>query len=304
MNLNYYNIFYQVAINQNITLTAKQLNISQPSISRAISLLEYELGEQLFIRSKSGVKLTQKGEILFEYISQGICWIRRGENEVAKDKSHNATLLVGASQLTVKSILPKILKEYETNYPDVNLVLQTNSSLKIMKDLKENLLDLAVIPDPVEYDPDIETIKLLSFESILIAGKKYQYLEDKQFSLADLNNYPFITLSTGTAGRRWLDTIYASYSQICYPSIEVPTSDIIIPLVKNDLGLGLVAEIFTRYDLEANNIIKLKLKEQLPKRSFLVCYNKNRTHNEARERFLTLISTMAEKELLRVEKST
>ena len=66
-NLSQYKIFYEVAKAGNISKAAKELYISQPAISKAISKLEDSLGLSLFTRSSRGVQLTSEGEILFEH---------------------------------------------------------------------------------------------------------------------------------------------------------------------------------------------------------------------------------------------
>ena len=60
-NLSQYKIFYEVAKAGNISKAAKELYISQPAISKAISKLEDSLGLSLFTRSSRGVQLTARG---------------------------------------------------------------------------------------------------------------------------------------------------------------------------------------------------------------------------------------------------
>ena len=69
-NLSQYKIFYEVAKAGNISKAAKELYISQPAISKAISKLEDSLGLSLFTRSSRGVQLTSEGEILFEHTKE------------------------------------------------------------------------------------------------------------------------------------------------------------------------------------------------------------------------------------------
>lgn len=69
MNIDFelYRIFYTVANNGNITAAAKELNISQPAISKSIKNLEEQLGGTLFIRTKRGVILTSEGKEFYNY---------------------------------------------------------------------------------------------------------------------------------------------------------------------------------------------------------------------------------------------
>ncbi len=289
MNLNYYSVFYHVAILQNITLASKKLNISQPSISRAIALLEFELDKTLFIRSKKGVKLTQDGQILFDYVAKGLNWIKKGEMEITKTDEKENNLILGASQLTIKSFLPPLLQQFELQYPNVNLSIQTSSSLQIIDKLMGGLIDVAIVPDPIEINRDLEIINLMSINNVLIGGQKYKFLEGKELSLSDLSKYPFISLSQGTAGRKWFDQLCVKNSVEITPSIEVQTSDLIVPLVRHNLGLGIVADIFIQEAIQTRDIMKLAIKETLPKRNFVLCYNKTKQLSHISERFIELI---------------
>ena len=65
IHLEYYRVFYMVAKVGRITDAAKLLSISQPAVSQTIGQMEKQLGCKLFTRSKSGVKLTGEGELLY-----------------------------------------------------------------------------------------------------------------------------------------------------------------------------------------------------------------------------------------------
>ena len=65
MNYTYLNVFYTVAKLQNISKAAKELDVTQPAVSRIISNIEKEYNTKLFFRSKTGVTLTRDGLNLF-----------------------------------------------------------------------------------------------------------------------------------------------------------------------------------------------------------------------------------------------
>ena len=66
-DLNLLNIFYNVALENSVSKAANKLHISQPAVSQNIKLLEEQLGISLFFRTNKGVKLTDKGKILYNY---------------------------------------------------------------------------------------------------------------------------------------------------------------------------------------------------------------------------------------------
>ncbi|MFZ8904901.1 MAG: LysR family transcriptional regulator, partial [bacterium] len=59
--------FIAVVESKSINSASQRLNVSQPSVSKTLQNLEYELGVQLFERSIRGVNLTPEGEILYEH---------------------------------------------------------------------------------------------------------------------------------------------------------------------------------------------------------------------------------------------
>ena len=89
-HLSQYKIFYAVAKAGNISKAAKELFISQPAISKAVSKLEESLGVPLFTRNSRGVQLTVEGQVLFSHVSNAFDTLSRGENELRRIKDFNS----------------------------------------------------------------------------------------------------------------------------------------------------------------------------------------------------------------------
>lgn len=275
MNLEYYRIFYNVALNGNTTLTAQKLNMSQPSVSRYITLLEKESNKKLFIRSKQGMKLTPEGHILFNYISKGMEYIQKAEEELdIWQDPWEEKLNIAASPLTTRTIIPPAIEKYKEKFPCVSIKLTTGSSAQAIALLKSGLADMAIIPGPIENDQTLKIEKLSDHESVLIAGKKYENLQGTTLKLSDLLAHPFISLCQGTAGRSYIDHLFADAGLSIIPEIEIPTSDLIAQLVRNNLGFGIVTRLFAEREIQDGTVLEMKLQERLPKRSFLLCTNR------------------------------
>lgn len=82
-NFEHYKVFYYVAKYGTLTKAAAVLKTSQPAVTRTIHNLENILGCRLFIRSKSGMKLTPEGNIFYEYIAAGCAQFFKGENNLS-----------------------------------------------------------------------------------------------------------------------------------------------------------------------------------------------------------------------------
>ena len=82
VNLNLYKIFLAVAKSKGISEASKKLDMDKPNISKNIKQLEDTLGFKLFYREKKGMKLTPKGQELYEYVDKGLDFFEIGEKIV------------------------------------------------------------------------------------------------------------------------------------------------------------------------------------------------------------------------------
>ena len=128
-HLSQYRIFYEVARCGNISRAAKELYISQPAISKAISKLEESLDTRLFLRNSRGVQLTKEGEVLFQHVSTAFESLDRGEKELKRIHDfHIGHLCIGVSSTLCKYVLLPYLKGFIGKYPHVNISMETLST--------------------------------------------------------------------------------------------------------------------------------------------------------------------------------
>ena len=86
-----YKVFYITAKNKSITMAAKELYVTQPTVTHCIQKLEEELGCTLFIRGKKGVKLTPEGKVLYKHVSIACEEIWKAENDMKALKEFKIT---------------------------------------------------------------------------------------------------------------------------------------------------------------------------------------------------------------------
>ena len=134
MNVSFelYRIFYTVATHKNITKASKELNISQPAISKSIKNLEEQLGGQLFIRTKRGVFLTEEGKEFYRYIKQAIEYISNAENKFTElINLETGCIKIGISSTLTKEFLLPYLEEFHRLYPKIDIQIITNMSSEL-----------------------------------------------------------------------------------------------------------------------------------------------------------------------------
>lgn len=151
-NLNHYKIFYEVAKAGNISKAADNLYISQPAVSKSITKLEQSLGQVLFIRSKKGVKPTEEGKTLFEYLEQAFHSIDTAEKTLRQRSLFGiGQLRIGVSTSLCKHILLSYLQDFIRENPHVKVSIECNPTYETIQLLKQDKIDIGLICDtPLE----------------------------------------------------------------------------------------------------------------------------------------------------------
>lgn len=137
-NLNLYHIFYTVAKCRNISGAARQLFISQPAISKAISRLEQNLDTTLFLRSSRGVRLTETGELLFRQVESAFQAISQGEEQLRKVQELGmGHLSIGVSTTLCKYVLLPHLSLFTRENPHIQISISCQSTYQTMEALEK-----------------------------------------------------------------------------------------------------------------------------------------------------------------------
>ena len=172
-NLSQYKIFYEVAKAGNISKAAKELYISQPAISKAISKLEDSLGLSLFTRSSRGVQLTAEGEVLFEHTKEAFDALERGELELKRIQEFDiGHLRIGVSNTLCKYILLPYLKTFIDQYPHMRITIESQSTAQTLSRLEQQKIDLGLVAEP-SVRRDLSFIPVMDIQDIFVTTPSY-----------------------------------------------------------------------------------------------------------------------------------
>lgn len=285
-----YRVFYTVARFGSFTKAASVLLASQPNLTRTIRNLESALGCTLFVRSNRGVSLTPEGEKLFARVSVACEQIQTGEEELASDRSlQSGVVSIGASETALHGFLLPVLGAFHRAYPGIRLRISNHSTPQALAALRNGLVDVAVVASPTEDTSGLHIEPLGQFEEVPVCGPSLMRLCGQKLTLADLAAYPFISLGHETASYAFAYNLFAENGVAFSPDIEVATSDQILPLVRQDLGMAFLPEAFAAPALQAQEIGRLTLSETIPPRHLLMARRSGQALSIAAKALETMI---------------
>ena len=274
-NLSQYKIFYEVAKAGNISKAAKELYISQPAISKAMSKLEDSLGLSLFTRSSRGVQLTSEGEILFEHTREAFDALDRGEQELKRIQEFDiGHLRIGVSNTLCKYILLPYLKTFIDQYPHMKVTIESQATAQTLARLEQQKIDLGLVAEP-SVRRDLAFIPVMDIQDTFVTTPNYLenlYLREGQdTSLFETGN--IMLLDTSNMTRHHVDEYMAENNIFPHQILEVTTMDLLIEFAKIGLGIACVIKELVQKELDSGMLVEIPLDIPIHRRTIGFAYH-------------------------------
>ena len=203
--------FHEVCRAGSISAAARALNISQPSVSNAIGLLEARLGAKLFTRTRAGIVLTPEGEALRRRAELLDNQLRDAEAEVAAAQEGIAgPLRVGGTPGALVSLLPHGLTALGASQSRLALHVIERPDRNLTGMLRAGEIEVAFVTTDIGEPPeDIAERTFARDHFALIVGGAHQDLPD-QISLKQAAGLQWVLPEAAGAFRRQLDALFIS----------------------------------------------------------------------------------------------
>lgn len=289
-NLNLYYIFYTVALHKNISGAAKELYISQPAISKAISKLEQSLDVILFHRSSRGVTLTMEGELLFTQVQTAFSAIRHGEEQLKKvNELGISQISIGVSITLCKYVLLPYLQQFVKDNPHIKVTITCHPTMETLRDIDNSVTDIGVVgipslPNGLTYIPFREIQDTFVTTDRYLENLKIRVGNDRK---AILNNATFMMLNKENISRKYVDMYLSSHQITMDNIIEINTMDLLIELAKIDLGIACVIKDFVKDELDDHSLTEVSLGRAIPKRKLGLVYKDDTIMTNAMKKFIS-----------------
>jgi DNA-binding transcriptional LysR family regulator len=191
--------FRAVASTQHLPTAAKQLFVTAPALSRAIRLLEEELGQKLFERSGRRLVLNQAGEELLERLSDTMSQLEGTIRDIGKDPMIGAVRISSAGMLSDQLVVPAVLA-LTTEHENFEPHLEVHHSARANELIARGRLDLAIYHEPMS-DERLEIVQLGEVRAGIYCGRSHPLFEQEKVDDDDLTLHAFCVPHSGDTGQ-------------------------------------------------------------------------------------------------------
>jgi DNA-binding transcriptional LysR family regulator len=140
--------FLEIAATGSFVAAAGRLNVTQTAVSARVRALEESLGQQLFIRNKSGARLTPAGERFLRAATDLVQIWDRAQRQVALPPGRGDIAAAGAELSLWNPLMADWLAWMKLNAPDMALRAEVDTASRLLERLAEGSLDMAVLYNP------------------------------------------------------------------------------------------------------------------------------------------------------------
>lgn len=147
--------FIELCRTRNYTKTAENLHMTQPAVSQHIKYLEEFYGCKLFNYNKKVLTITEQGEALYKYLLTMSSDANKIREEIKNIDISKKNLHFGATFTIGEFIIPKIISEISSKYPEINISFIIRDTSELLEELKKGNIDFAFIEgffEKTEYE--------------------------------------------------------------------------------------------------------------------------------------------------------
>ena len=229
----------------NLSKAAKTLHTSQPGISKQISLLEDELGVDIFVRNgKRVVKITPPGEAIIE-IAERMLRDAKNLKQVGQEFTNEASgsLTIATTHTQARYPLPPAIKRFTIRYPNVKLILRQGSPTQIAKLVTSGEADIAIATEAIELFDELVMLPCYQWNRCIITQPRHPLLKLAKLTLEDIVKYPIITYDFAFTGRTKINQAFAAKGLTPNVVLTAIDADVIKTYVELGLGIGILAQM-------------------------------------------------------------
>ena len=285
-------VFHAVAKQLSFTKAAEVLFMTQPAVTFQIKQLEEHFNTRLFDRGHGRISLTPAGELVLDYAEKILGLSSEMDVRLAEMTGEvGGSLLVGASTTIAEFLLPRIMGEFKTKYPNVRPRLVVANSESIETRVAEHTLDIGFIESPT-HQPNLQTEVCCEDEMQVICSPKFPLARLKEITPQHLVDQPFVSREPGSGTREFTEVYLHKHGfdvDRLVPVMELGSPLALLEVVETGLGYAIASRSSVTNELRLGGLVLSHLSPRLVSKLSMM-YPKEKFRSRLVTAFVTFAS--------------
>lgn len=274
MTIRHLKIFKTVADLGGMSKAAKELHITQPSISQAIAELEKYYGVKLFERLSQKIYLTKEGELMLAF-SRHILDSFEQMEAAMNQAVEKSSLRIGCSVSVGTCLIEEILDEAKERIPQCQIsVIVTNSS-EIEQLILTNEVDVGIV-EGILKNKDLVITPVCEDELVLVCNMNHPLAKETMVTLDMLQGQDYASRESGSAERNQYEKLFEDAGLQLNRVFCSTNTEAIKNAVIYGRGIAVFSRRMVKQEVERGNMVVIPVRDITVKRNIDFVMHKNK----------------------------
>lgn len=254
MNLHQLRTFLAVAHTGSFTAAAREVHLTQPTVSTGVADLERSMGVRLFNRSGRKTSLTLEGRQLLSYAERIQDLVTEARDRVGLGQVERMEgFRFGAIDAAVIYLIPELLAAYHQRFPEIEVTVQVDASRFLVEEILADRSEFALITLPFD-NAKIATIPIFQDTMPLVVGAGHSLASRKRVRLEDVSRETLILFHGESVSRRLVDAHFGEAGIVPGRVMEMSSPEAMRKLVEAGVGVSFLPNLTVRESIEQGTL--------------------------------------------------
>lgn len=262
---------------------ARELKISQSSVSQAIAEIEKEYGVRLFERLSRSLYLTDTGRQLLEYAGR-VLQLQEEMDSFLNGASERGSLRIGATVTVGSCVLGPLLRRLKDSAPQVRTEILVANTRALEEKILCSRLDVGLVEGRVEH-PDLTVVPVMRDRMVLLCAPGWIAGERDTVSPEELHELPFILREQGSGTRAQLEQAMGARGVCLRVAGECCCAEAIVGCISEGAGVSVMSRRLVERQLNQGILKAYDIEGVRLERTFDLVWHKDKKMTPAMELF-------------------
>ncbi|WP_400164491.1 LysR substrate-binding domain-containing protein [Brevibacillus sp. TJ4] len=293
MNITKLEIVMLLAKHKKVSSVAEVMGIKQPTVTFHMKSLEEHYGVRLFEQRGGVIILTEAGQALLHYASKITALSQETERVLLEYcEVERGTISIGASYVPGTYMLPRVISQFNLEYPGVAVKLMIKPAPVIRQLLLEHQLDLGFISSQPFDEPKLHIRKMCEDELVVVYSANHRFASMSRIEAFDIAQEPFIFHGTKSTTSDMTVQWAAAHNMELNYCMELDSLESIKRALMIGNGISFMSRQAVTEEMNNGILACAPLPPPEQERYMYACYHRERWLSKGLQEFLRMAEEM------------